>query len=69
VESTVKYYTWTRLESSWNPNSSPFQLEFIPVQSESLADVKCFSSGRTIPVDSSGIHWNPLESSWNWWGT
>jgi len=45
------------------------KFQSIPVQSESLADVKCFSSGRTIPVDSTGFHWNPLESSWNWWGT
>ena len=30
------------------------QLEFIPVQSESLADVECFSSRRTIPVELVG---------------
>jgi len=24
---------------------------------------------RYIPVEYTGIHWNPLESSWNRWGT
>ena len=24
---------------------------------------------RHIPVDSSGFKWNPLESTWNRWGT
>ena len=55
LESTGKYSIWTGLEFLWTQNSSPFQLEFIPVKSENLADVECFSSSGFIPVEYSGI--------------